>query len=133
MANRILLVDDDVDTARVFQHLLRIDGHMVSMAESFGAALKQIESQVFSLLITDIELPDGNGLDLLQRARERNPVKGTVVRGIVVSGHGEEGYREKAAQAGFDGYLLKPVDLVAVRETIARVLEQCERNHIAAD
>jgi CheY-like chemotaxis protein len=119
MASRILLVDDDADTARVFQHLLRIDGHVVARAESIAAALKHLKSQAFQLLITDIELPDGNGLDLLRHARAHGPVKG-----LVVSGHGEEGYRDEAEKAGFDGYLLKPVDLTAVRETIARVLAE---------
>ena len=118
MSNRILLVDDDADTARVFQHLLRIDGHTVSVAADMAAAVKHLETQPFDLLITDIELPDGSGLDLLQRARQRH----RNVKGIVVTGHGEEPHREKAREAGFDEYLLKPVDLVAVRQTIGRVV-----------
>lgn len=117
MSHRILLVDDDADTARVFQHLLRLDGNQVSLALDVATAVRYLESERFDLLITDIELPDGNGLDLLQRARAHGPIKG-----IVVSGHGEEPHREKARQAGFDEYLLKPVDLVAVRTAIARVL-----------
>jgi DNA-binding response OmpR family regulator len=117
MSNRILLVDDDADTARVFQHLLRIDGYAVSLAADMAAALNHLETQPFDLLITDIELPDGSGLDLLQRARLRQPLKG-----IVVTGHGEEAHRQKARQVGFDEYMVKPVDLVAVRQTIGRVL-----------
>lgn len=120
MSNRILLVDDDADTARVFQHLLRIDGHAVAVAANMATALTHLETQPVDLLITDIELPDGSGLDLLQRARQRHPR----VKGIVVTGHGEEPHREKARQAGFDEYLLKPVDLIAVRQTIGRVVSR---------
>jgi CheY-like chemotaxis protein len=117
MSNRILLVDDDADTARVFQHLLRMDGYTVTLAGNVAGALKRLETEPFDLLITDIELPDGSGLDLLQRARLRHPLKG-----IVVSGHGEEAHRDKAREAGFEEYLLKPVDLLEVRQTIGRVL-----------
>ena len=69
------------------------------------------------MLISDIGLPDGSGLDLIRQLRAKAPVKG-----IAVSGFGMEEDLSSSRRAGFSEHLVKPVDLMQLESTIRRVL-----------
>lgn len=64
---RLLLVEDHADTARVLGRLLRHNGHEVELANSLGEAVEALLRQPFDLLLSDLDLPDGTGIDLLRR------------------------------------------------------------------
>src|SRR5260221_553855 len=84
-ALKILVVEDHADTARVMQRLLRESGHEVATAASMSAALRVLEEAVVDLVISDLGLPDGNGLDLMREIGREHRVKG-----IALSGYGTE-------------------------------------------
>jgi signal transduction histidine kinase len=114
---RILLVDDHLDTARAMGKLLRQWGCDVQIADSVASALKAADANPFDVLISDIGLPDGSGIDLMRQLRTRNPV-----RGIAVSGFGMDEDLRQSKSAGFCEHLVKPIDLDKLQTTLRRVL-----------
>jgi len=120
MGTRILLVEDHPDTANVFARMLRRDGFDVSVATSCGQATRMCEQSPFDLLICDINLPDGDGVQVLSVARQTHPQ--TV--GIIVSGHDEEAELARARAMGFSHCFLKPIDYVAFRKAVGEAVER---------
>jgi len=112
---RILLVEDHADTAEALGRLLEIHGFRVTVATSFAAALEH-RDEVFDALVTDIGLPDGDGIDLL---RELSPA-GTLPA-IALSGYGAGADVARSRRAGFRMHLTKPVDASDLVRAIARV------------
>ena len=117
----ILLLEDHVDTADVMARLLRQDGYRITIAHTLTDARKLCEQKRFDLLICDIDLPDGSGLDVLEVARRYCGTKG-----IVVSGYGDDVHRHEAARLGFSDYLLKPVSYPALLKVTRRALRADE-------
>jgi signal transduction histidine kinase len=115
---RILLVDDHPDTCAALERLLKLRGHNVAAAHSMRSALEKAGAgDSFDLLISDVGLPDGNGMDLLRVLRTRHPI-----RGIAISGFGMDGDIGKSLDAGFAEHLVKPVKLEKLEAAIARVM-----------
>jgi signal transduction histidine kinase len=119
---RVLLVEDHPDTCRVMERLLRGAGYAVTSASCVGAALLALKTAAnsFDVLISDIGLPDGSGLDLMREVRVRCPG----ICGIALSGFGMEADRQRSKDAGFIAHLTKPVDLLHLQSTIRRVVAQ---------
>lgn len=65
---RILLVEDDRDVARILEHLLFDEGYGVDVAAKMGDALLLLDAQRYALVIADLQLPDGDGLAIAERA-----------------------------------------------------------------
>ena len=68
---RVLLVDDHADTLRSMDRLLRVRGYQVCVASTVAAALEAAATHPFDLLISDVGLPDGSGMDLMRELRLR--------------------------------------------------------------
>jgi PAS domain S-box-containing protein len=114
-ALRILLVDDHRDTLRTLKILLTRLGYGVVTAESMSEALREVEAEHFDLLVSDIGLPDGSGLDLMKQIRKRQGIDG-----IALSGFGMEDDLRKSREAGFVDHLIKPVNLDRLQAAIQR-------------
>ena len=105
---RILVVDDHEDSARALARLLRHEGHVVTTAHSITGAMALVVGQrAVDLLLSDIDLPDGNGCQLLGRLRAF--YGGREVAAVALTGHGEEAWIEECQRAGYRHFLLKPV------------------------
>ncbi|HEV3163066.1 MAG TPA: PAS domain S-box protein, partial [Isosphaeraceae bacterium] len=115
---RILLTEDNEDTLRVMAKLLRQRGHHVLTANCLEAALKVAEHEEFDLVVSDIGLPDGSGLDLMRQLRAHCAVKG-----IALSGYGREDDIRKSQEAGFTAHLTKPIDARKLDDMIQRVTQ----------
>lgn len=113
---RILLVDDNDDTRNSLAELLTRRGYEVSGAVGVEAALRAAGSADFDLLISDIELLDGTGLQLVQALRSTHSVPA-----IALSGMGSFDDLELSRAAGFDLHLMKPIDMPELEEAIERV------------
>jgi CheY-like chemotaxis protein len=124
---RILLAEDNADTLVAMARLLRMRGFEVSTATTLGSAVELATSQEFDLIVSDINLPDGSGLDLMRRARAQSDVKG-----IALSGFGMEDDIRRSHEAGFSVHLTKPVDARALDETIVRVARGQEAQSLAS-
>jgi CheY-like chemotaxis protein len=114
---RILLVDDHPDTCAALERLLTLRGHSVAAANSMRHALEVAGGNSFDLLISDVGLPDGNGMDLIRYLRAERPI-----RGIAISGFGMDTDISKSLEAGFSEHLVKPVKLEKLEAAIARVM-----------
>jgi signal transduction histidine kinase/CheY-like chemotaxis protein len=112
---RILLVDDHKDTVRTLNLLLTRLGYAVESAESVNEALAAANKSHFDLLVSDIGLPDGSGLDLMRRIREKQQIDG-----IALSGFGMEDDLRKSREAGFVDHLIKPVNLDRLQAALRR-------------
>lgn len=110
---KILLVEDHVDTLRTMSRLLRRLEHRVTTADSVGAALAAADRDRFDLLISDLGLPDGTGLDLLRELVKRQPI-----RGIALTGYGMESDIEQTRAAGYSTHLTKPIDFKRLEAAI---------------
>jgi signal transduction histidine kinase len=113
----LLVIDDHEATADVLARLLRRLGHTVLTAETVKRALALASTHSFDLVISDLGLPDGNGIDLM-----RQLTKDYGLRGIALSGYGMAEDRAKTQQAGFLAHLVKPINfdqLQGVLQTIA--------------
>jgi PAS domain S-box-containing protein len=116
-ARKILLVEDHDDTRRSMARLLG-RRHEVRDANSIAAALEIAGTEPFDLVISDLGLPDGSGLDLMRELRQRYGL-----RGICLSGFGMEDDLARSADAGFTRHLTKPVDLDKLQAAIDTIAE----------
>jgi CheY-like chemotaxis protein len=103
---RILLVEDHEDTNRSLTNLLRRRGYQVQSALNFQSALDLSSKEQFDVLISDLALPDGSGIDLVQKLQSTRPIVG-----IALTGFGMEADIRKGREAGFHYHLVKPIDL----------------------
>ncbi len=113
---RILLVEDHEDTLRVMARLLRSFGHDVKTAATVKSALGLSEGEQFDLLVSDIGLPDGSGLDIMRQVKAQQQLKG-----IALSGFGQDEDFRRSREAGFEQHLTKPVNFQQLRQVIQRV------------
>ena len=113
---RILLVEDHEDTNRSLTNLLRRRGYEVQPATSYHAALDCAANEQFDVLVSDIGLPDGSGIDLMQKLSAARPIIG-----IALTGFGMEEDVRKSRGVGFHRHLIKPVDLNKLDSIIQEV------------
>ena len=102
---RILLVEDHEDTNRSLTSLLRRRGYQVKSALTFQSAIELSAKEKFDVLISDLGLPDGSGIDLIQKLVSKPPL------GIALTGFGMEQDIRKSREVGFHHHLVKPIDL----------------------
>ncbi len=114
---RILLVEDNPDSRTILCRLLRRRGHQVTDAACVAAAISAADADRFDMVISDLGLPDGSGLDVMRHALTRWPVKG-----IALSGFGREDDIRRAHEAGFAAHLTKPIDFSGLEDEIRRVV-----------
>jgi PAS domain S-box-containing protein len=117
---RILVVDDNRDSAVSMGEFLRASGHQVDFAYDGHAAVDSTLSLVPDVVILDIGLPGLNGYEACRRIREHPPGKRLIL--IALTGWGQEADRRKAVEAGFDHHLTKPVDPGTVTRLIDSLL-----------
>jgi len=103
---RVLLVEDHADTAEMMCLLLTMEGHEVVTASRVAEALAAVEAAAPDILISDLGLPDGSGLDLIRDLRAR----GVRVPAIALSGYGTSADIELSKAAGFGEHLVKPLN-----------------------
>jgi CheY-like chemotaxis protein len=107
-ALRILIVDDNVDSAESLALLLQFGGHDTEVAFDGREGLEACERVRPDAILLDIGLPLMSGLEVCQRIRETPEGRSIVI--IALTGWGQEDDRERSAAAGFDGHIVKPVD-----------------------
>lgn len=115
-AKRVLVVDDNVDSAEMVSLLLSRWGHESMQAHDGLVAVEVATTFLPDVVILDIGLPGIDGYEVARRLREAEATR--AARIIAVSGYGLEADREKSAAAGADSHLLKPVDFAVLRRAI---------------
>ncbi|HME89016.1 MAG TPA: response regulator [Chthoniobacterales bacterium] len=113
---RLLLVEDHEDTNHSLTRMLRRRGYEVHPACDLRSALDLAATRRFDVLVSDIGLPDGSGIDLLKALRAKREVFG-----IALSGYGMEEDIRRSRDVGFSHHLVKPVDLNKLDSIIQEV------------
>jgi DNA-binding response OmpR family regulator len=116
---RILLVEDNPDSLRALAMSLSLLGYEVRPANSVQAALAAAEDQGYDLIVSDLELGDGTGLDLLSSLGT-----GRSVPAIALTGYGSEEDRKMCLEAGFEMHVVKPVESRQLSEAIRSLMQK---------
>ena len=116
---KILIVEDSPDNMKLFRTLLTLRGHEVVGLSGGDGMLDTIAREQPALVLMDIQLPGKDGFALLSEIRG-SPHAG--VRVLALTAHAMQGDRERALQAGFDGYITKPIDIRSFPEQVQRAV-----------
>ena len=117
--SRILIVEDSPDNMKLFRSLLTLKGHEVTGLSGGDGLLEALSSAAPELVLMDIQLPGKDGFALLQEIRQ-SPYRN--LRVIALTAHAMAGDRERALEAGFDGYITKPIEIRLFPEQVRRAL-----------
>ena len=117
----LLLVEDHEATRRTTARLLRARNYDVATAASVAEALEVAATRTFDLVLSDIGLPDGDGLTLMRALAERHQL-----RGIALSGYGTEQDRARSEESGFVAHLIKPITVHAMEEVLTEFWTKVE-------
>lgn len=109
---RILVIEDELDTAQTLAVLFKGMGHELEFAISASAALECARRFRPTVVLIDLLLPDGDGCDLARTLKQDAALPGLTV--IAMTGFGSEQLRRRALKSGCDAYLQKPIDLEEV-------------------
>jgi len=114
---RIMVVDDNVDAAAMLAMLLEIDGHQVAVEHHPLPALEHARAAPPHVCLLDIGLPDMDGNELAQRLRSQPETAHSLL--VAITGYGQDTDRACAMDAGFDHYLVKPIDTAKLGDILA--------------
>jgi len=121
---RVLVVDDNVDSADSIAMLLQVSGHEVRVVYSGQDALDMAGKYQPDIVLLDIGLPVMDGYEVARRLRNHPELK--EVKLIAVTGYGQESDRLQSQEAGFDYHLVKPVDAQKLQEVMVAVMKSPE-------
>jgi signal transduction histidine kinase/ActR/RegA family two-component response regulator len=115
---RILIVDDNIDSAETLGLLLRLGGHQVKTAYSGPSALAAAQLERPEIVMLDIGMPGMDGLEVARRLREEIGLKDVLL--VAMTGYGQDEDRRRTEGAGFNTHLVKPVDPERLNAIFAR-------------
>jgi DNA-binding NtrC family response regulator len=118
-AYTILIADDEPNIRRVLEAMLAKDGFTVLVAENGKKALDLASSNPIDLLLSDLIMPDSNGVELLQKVKQLHPQ----CSAIIITAYGSIKSAVEAMRLGAFNYLTKPFDIDEVRAVVKRALE----------
>lgn len=119
---RVLLVEDHEDLRDLLAMALRAAGASVFEVDGVTAAIAALRSDQFSVLVSDIAMPERDGYDLMQWARSLDAPRTTrALPAVAVTAFSSAADRAKALAAGFAEHVSKPVDMPMLIEIVARL------------
>lgn len=125
--NSVLVVDDEPGMRMALMANFQREGWRVETASGTTEALEKFRSSSFPLVVTDVRMPDGDGLDLMRSVRVANPA--TAV--IVLTAFGTVPEAVEAIRGGACDYLTKPISFEQLQSTVARVMERASNGSTA--
>ena len=122
LGKRVLIVEDNEKNMKLVRDVLQATGYRTLEATTGEEAVELALSQAPALVLMDVQLPGIDGVEALERLRQNERTASIPV--LALTAQAMSGDRERFLEAGFDGYLAKPVD---VGELIETVREHCDR------
>jgi CheY-like chemotaxis protein len=123
---RVLVVDDNVDSADSIASLLESSGHDVKVAYSAEKALEMAAEYQPEIMLLDIGLPEMDGYEVAKRLRQNPQLKD--LRLIALTGYGQDSDRQRSRETGFDAHVVKPVDWRDLSELLASLMKRQSRS-----
>jgi two-component system OmpR family response regulator len=121
---RILLIEDDPGLGGAVRDQIAAEGHMPDLAPTLAYARDLLATMPYDLILLDLGLPDGSGIDFLRRLR----AKGSVTPVMILTAHDRITERIEGLNAGADDYMVKPFDLAELSARIAAVARRYSGN-----
>ena len=118
---KVLVVDDEPDNVDVVRLILEFNDTTVWSAASAEDCLALLEEVTPTLLLIDIQMPSVSGIDLLAHIREHEAWQ--TIPAIAVTAYSMEGDRDRILEAGFDGYLSKPISAMTLVHDLIQMLD----------
>jgi two-component system cell cycle response regulator DivK len=118
---QVLVVEDNEKNMKLFRDVLQAAGYSTFAATTGREAVELAAEHVPDLVLMDVQLPDIDGIEAL--ARLRGDERTASVPVLAVTAQAMQGDRERFTAAGFDGYISKPVDIIAL---VAAVRQHCD-------
>lgn len=125
----ILLVDDDEGVCHSFSRLLEKRGYRVDSLKSAIDAIKSLKKSQYDILLTDLKMPEMDGIELLKEARKIDPDLGV----IIMTGYGEIASYLKAMDLGAVEYLNKPIKINDLEIIIRKLVSELKGNEKQAN
>lgn len=116
---RILIVEDNDDNMKLFRTILSMKDHQLIELIDGDHLVESLDRERPDLVLMDIQLPGQDGFSLLESVRTSAVPQ---CRVVALTAHAMAGDRERALEAGFDGYITKPIDIRTFPDQIARAL-----------
>jgi CheY-like chemotaxis protein len=117
---RLMVIDDEPDARELLKDLLEPLGAVVDVAASAGEAFDRLLSEPYTAIISDVGMPEADGLSLVRRLREHEQYR--FVPAIALSAYAAIKDREEALRAGFDAHLKKPLDMAELLATLTALM-----------
>lgn len=108
MSRTVLVVEDHDANRQMIGMLVEMEGHRVLQAATIAQARAQLEQEVPDVVLMDVDLPDGDGIDFTAELRRENRFDGMRIYAVTAFVMGET--RQRAERAGCDGFFEKPID-----------------------
>lgn len=121
-SRRILVIDDDADILELMRYALEHRGAHVDTVQTAAAALDRLETTSYDVLVSDLGLPEQDGLALMREIRARGD-HGSKLRAVALTGYASEADAQLCASAGFELHLVKPISPWEVARAISGLLE----------
>ena len=125
----MLVVDDDPSVTRLLEIILQREGYECSCAETVADAMRSLQSGAYDVMVSDVRLPDGSGLDLVAAAIAEDPR----LAALVISGLDDVGLADRALRVGAYGYIVKPFSANEVLVGVLGALSHRRRELDARD
>jgi CheY-like chemotaxis protein len=125
-SRRVLVVDDNIDSAESLAVVLRLYGHDVRLAHDGEVALEEALSFQPDVMFLDINLPKMDGYEVARRLRLEPAMRGMTL--VAMTGYGQEEERRRTREAGFHSHLVKPVDFDMLRDLLSSLPANQSRN-----
>lgn len=122
----ILLVEDNMMNQKLAKTLLEIEGYVVHVASAGAEALTILDTTIPDLILTDIQMPGMDGLELTRIIKGRPDTRHVPV--VAVTAYAMRGDRDRFMAAGCDGYISKPIDATTFVHVVASHLERARAN-----
>ena len=117
---KIAIVDDEEIMRRLVSDVLKMEGYEIESFASPKEALEKIKTKKFDLILTDIKMPEMDGIELIKRVHQQNPETGV----IFMTGYADVSSAKEAVKEGAYDYILKPFDLNEIRKSVAQAIEK---------
>lgn len=116
----ILIIDDEVHNSGVLEYVFKFHDARVRSADSGAEGLKMLNRELPTLILLDLSMPKMSGWEVLETIRANEKTKSIPV--IAITAQVMAGDRERVMEAGFDGYIPKPISVSTIVKTIENIL-----------
>jgi len=123
---KVLIVEDEAVVRDSVREWLVDDGYDVEVAESGKEALEKIKKEEFGVIVLDLKLPDTDGLQVFEHAKELKPE----TKGVIITAYPSKETRDRAKQLGLMDYLPKPFKVDDLEKLISQALGEAETKKV---